>query len=134
MKASSSARGVGFSLIETAALFAAIVILSLPPVARAEQATTPKNILVVYWGSKDFPGNVIFDQNVQAVLRSSPEWIEYYTEYLDIDRFSGEKQLQLFRNYLREKYADYNINVVIANGDPALDFLRCHRPLRSRGE
>jgi PAS domain S-box-containing protein len=81
-------------------------------------------VLVLYWDNKDFPGNILFDQAFQTVLkqRLGPP-VEYYTEYLEPIRFPGEFQALVLRGYLRDKYAGRNIDAVVAVGDPPLDFL-----------
>ena len=118
---------IGLNLIGTALWCAALLICVSPAVARAQPAATPKRILAIYWDTKDYPSNVVFDQSFQAVLESSPEWIEYYSEYLDIDRFPGEAQSRFQRDHLRQKYADHTIDVVVALGDPPLNFLLKYR-------
>jgi signal transduction histidine kinase len=85
-------------------------------------------VLVLYWYGRDFPVNVSFDQSVQAALRSTnPGSIEYYAEYIESNRFPGESQSQLFRDYLRQRYEDRRIDVVIAVSSVALDFLMKYR-------
>ena len=93
-----------------------------------QHSDAPKKVLVLYWESKDFVGNISFDQGLQAGLYSEPsiQW-EVYSEYLDSMRFPGEHQAELLHDYLREKYAGQKIDVVIATPDPALSFLLQHR-------
>ena len=114
-------------LLGTTLLFIGIVICLLPSVARTQQAAAPKRILLLNWGAKDFPGNVMFDQSFLEVIQASPEWTEYYPEYLDTNRFPGEAQARFLHDYLEKKYADTPIDVVVALGDPTLDFLLKYR-------
>ena len=96
--------------------------------ASAAEPTTPKRVLVLYYRGKDFPANVTFDQRIQAVFRSArPGSIEYYAEYLETDRFPGENQPLLMRDYLRGKYAEHKIDVIIALSATSLSFLLKHR-------
>ncbi len=96
--------------------------------ARAQQSIEPNRVLVLYWYGKDFPANVRFDQSFQAALGSAPAGtVEYYPEYLESDRFPGEHQSLLLRDHLRQKYADRTIDVVVAAGHPALEFLLKNR-------
>ena len=119
---------VGLKLISTAALLIWVVILLWPSAGRAQADAAPKRVLVLYWYNKDYPGNVLFDQSFRAVLQSaSAEAIEYYPEYLESNRFPGENQSLLFRDYLRQKYADLKIDVVVASGYAAQDFLLKYR-------
>jgi signal transduction histidine kinase len=111
--------------IVTAALF---VILLLPSFARPQQSAAPKRVLVLYWYNKDFPGNVLFDQSFQAALRSSPSrTVEYYPEYLESNRFPTEAHSLALSDYLRQKYAERPIDVVVAVTDASLDFLLKYR-------
>src|SRR4051794_3711687 len=107
--------------IFTAAL---VVILLFLSTVQAQQSGSPKRVLVLYWYNKDFPGNVLFDQSFQTVLQSAQVGnVEYYPEYLESNRFPGEAQAVLLRDYLRQKYADRTIDVVVAVTDASLDFL-----------
>jgi signal transduction histidine kinase len=101
-----------------------VALVTLAPVAMGQESAATKKVVVLYWDSKDFPGNISFDQGLQAGLRSEPstKW-ELYSEYLDSPRFPGEHQAELLHDYLREKYAGQKIDAVIATPDPALDFL-----------
>jgi signal transduction histidine kinase len=84
--------------------------------------------LVLDWYGKDHIWNVNFDASFQAALNSSaPGSVEIYTEYLETNRFPGENQALLLRDYLVRKYADRTIDVVVANSDASLDFLLKYR-------
>ncbi|HEV2667260.1 MAG TPA: ABC transporter substrate binding protein, partial [Blastocatellia bacterium] len=96
--------------------------------APAQQAIAPKGILVLNWYNKDYSGNVAFDHGFQSVLKSAPAGsIEYYSEYLETNRFPGDDQAVALRDYLRRKYAQRSIDVVVATADPPLDFLLKYR-------
>ncbi|HEX6650487.1 MAG TPA: ABC transporter substrate binding protein, partial [Pyrinomonadaceae bacterium] len=113
-----------------ALLFVATLLLALTPSASSQDSVATKKILVLYWDSKDFAGNISFDQGFQAGMQSEPssEW-QLFSEYLDSTRFPGKHQDELLHDYLREKYAGQKIDVVVATPDPALEFL-----LRYRGD
>jgi PAS domain S-box-containing protein len=93
-----------------------------------EKAARPKGVLALYWYGKDLQSNITLDKSIQESLSAAPAGsIEYYAEYLADDRFPGETQSQLFRDYLRQKYADNRIDVIIAISSPALNFLLKYR-------
>ncbi|HWY58058.1 MAG TPA: sigma 54-interacting transcriptional regulator [Terriglobales bacterium] len=95
-----------------------------PSPARGQQSVAPKRVLVLYWYNKDYLWNVEFDRSFKFRLDSSPPGsIEYYQEYLESNRFPGEREASLFRDYLRKKYADHPIDVVVATSDVSLEFL-----------
>jgi len=102
--------------------------LSPPDAGAAEEPARPKRALALYWNGKDFPSNVILDKSIQAAFRSAPAGsIEYYAEYLEDNRFPGESQSLLLRDYLRQKYADRSIDVIIALSSAPLNFLLKYR-------
>jgi signal transduction histidine kinase len=115
-------------LMRTAWLFVGILVLLMPHVLNAQQDTKTKRVLVLYWDNKEFPGNVSFDQGFLSGLLSDPHVnVEYYPEYLDSNRFPGEQHSLLFHDYLRQKYADRPMDVVVALADPSLNFLLKYR-------
>ena len=105
-----------------------VLVVSLAPIVKSQDAGVKKKVLILYWDSKDFAGNISFDQGFQAGMRSEPssQW-EIFSEYLDSTRFPGEHQAELLHDYLREKYASQKIDVVVATPDPALEFLLRYR-------
>src|SRR3954447_19947260 len=105
------------------------MVISPPSRTRGHQTRGTKHVLVLHWEQKDHPANVEFDRTFEANLQSAaPGYIEIYSEYLDSSRFPGENQFLLLRDYLRQKYADRPIDVVVANSKVPLDFL-----LKNRG-
>src|SRR5205085_5067826 len=103
-------------------------LVSPPSRIVAQQARAVKHVLVLHWDQKDHPANIEFDRSFEANLQSAaPGDIEIYPEYLDSNRFPGENQFLLLRDYLRRKYADRPIDVVVANSTVPLDFLLKNR-------
>ncbi|HEY0729389.1 MAG TPA: hypothetical protein VGD38_15020, partial [Pyrinomonadaceae bacterium] len=102
--------------------------MTLAPAVKGQDAGVTKKVLVLYWDTKDFAGNISFEQGFQAGMRSEPtnRW-ELYSEYLDSTRFPGEDQAELLRDYLRQKYAKQHIDAVVVTPDPALEFLLRYR-------
>src|SRR5262245_37528040 len=99
-------------------------LLFLPIVAGAQQTTTTKNVLVVYWYHKDYPWNSMFDQSFQSALKSTGgDEIVYHAEYLETNRFPHDQQYSLLHDYLKRKYADQPPDVVVATSDASLDFV-----------
>jgi len=128
MISSGNSARVRWNPIGMATLFLALVLLLLPSIGRAQQAATPKRILLLYWNDRDYAGNIAFEQTFRAGLQSAPTGtFEYYSEYLQSNRFPGEKQSLLLRDYLRTKYADRNIDVILAVTDQPLAFLLKYR-------
>jgi signal transduction histidine kinase len=115
-------------LIGTVVLFVSMVKLLSPSVATAQRAAAPKRIMVLHWYGRDWRTNSEVEQNMQAVFQSAPAGsVEYYSEYLEADRFPGSDQAAILRDYLRKKYAKRPIDVVAAIGDVPLRFLLRYR-------
>src|SRR4051812_19135857 len=105
----------------------ALLSLNLLLSSQSSRAQTPnkgpRRVLVLYWDNKDFPGNIKFDESFRAALEAFPAGqVEYYPEYLETTRFPKQGQA-FFRDYLRQKYSDRPIDVVVASADVALSFL-----------
>jgi len=107
---------------------AALVWMALSPspygAGDAQEPARPKGVLALYWGGRDKPANATFDKTIQAALGSAPTGpIEYYSEYLEEDRFTEERM----RDYLRQKYGDNRIGAIITLSRPSLNFLLKYR-------
>ena len=112
MKPGNSSASLRTKLIRTV-LLACLILSLLPSVAHAQQTAVPKRILKLYWYDQD--RSVTFHQSFQAALQSAPAGtVEYYPEYLESLRFPGENQSLLLRDYLRKKYVNRTIDVVVA--------------------
>ena len=90
----------------------------------ADPAPT-KKVLVLYSYSSDIPVQSLFQQGLQNRLRQSPrEKIEYMHEYLDLARYSTDKNFgtELAR-FLKAKYAVHSPDLIITHFDPAAKFM-----------
>jgi signal transduction histidine kinase len=119
-------RLVGFLRCQVAVLIVLTALCGRCEVC-AKSSNVPKRVLVLYWYNKDYLGNILFDQAFQAALQSQHPQVEYYPEYLETNRFAGEALSRQLADYLRQKYANHRIDVVVAVSDAALDFLLQHR-------
>ena len=73
----------------------------------AAEATRAKRVLMVSTGSRFSIAFPTLEQNAVDKLRELNSGnLEFYSEYLDIIRFPSEKHHRIFREYLRDKYAD----------------------------
>ncbi|WP_422931530.1 ATP-binding protein [Singulisphaera sp. PoT] len=101
-----------------------MAVLSLVPLTPAAGTEAIRRVLVLYPSSEGQPGNLQFDQGLRSTFKSSSrETIELYNEYLDTSRFPGEDYQRRLAEFLRRKYADRKIDVVIPGLAPSLDFV-----------
>ena len=78
-------------------------------------------MLTIHTGAEDFPANPILDASIRRALASPPELpIIYFAEYLEAERFSENDASVALGEYLRLKYRDRHIDLVIAITRPAL--------------
>jgi signal transduction histidine kinase len=103
------------------------VVCAFSLVASA-QTTTPKRVVVLYWDNKDFPGNARFEDSFKTRLQlGQRQDVEYFPEYFELSRFPEEKHISSFRDYLKAKYTNRSVDVVVASADGPLNFLLSHR-------
>ena len=94
-----------------------------------------RNVLTIHWGPEDFPDTATVDAAIREALlsRAEPPPVHYYAEYLETEEFPSESALLAFRDYVRTKFTGRPLDVVIASGTPALQFvLRYREELFSR--
>src|SRR5215475_7344288 len=109
-------------------VIASIVALGSPMAGGAAQL--PRSVLILDQSGRD---SVWFDAFFSA-FRSTLETksamrTSVYAEHLDLSRFGGPRHDELLRGYLRDKFSERPIGVVVAQGSSALEFA-----LRSRAE
>ncbi|HEV2453953.1 MAG TPA: ATP-binding protein [Verrucomicrobiae bacterium] len=104
-----------------ARLLLAIYLITITvPKARAQESTNVevssiKHVLMIFSEARDLPGNVLLEQSVkQEILAGSTNSsIEFFTESLDASRNPGPGYEEVFGNYLRDKYADQKVDLVL---------------------
>lgn len=91
-------------------------------------AQAPKRLVVLYWDNKEFPGNARFEESLKAQLQlDRRQDIEYFPEYFEASRFPDQNTAVHFRNYLKAKYDNRPVDVVVASADAPLKFLLEYR-------
>jgi signal transduction histidine kinase len=96
-------------------------IISIASALPASSAT--RRVVLLFDERPELPGLALLQADLIRTLTSSSDRIEVYNETMDQSRFgSGNYQL-LLRDFLRAKYSDKKIDVVIAVLAPSLNFL-----------
>ncbi len=113
---------------EKAVLF---VFLGLPffcPSAFALGSQNSKNVLILYSHKNPMPYSEILNKAIVSTLESDKIYkIEYYIEYMDRTRFIGGVYFQRLLDFYRQKYSSRKMDLTIAVGTYALDFLLKYR-------
>lgn len=87
-------------------------------------ASAPRQVVVIYDERTSLPGLAAMDSSIVGTLTSAgSDAVQIYNESMDLSRFDPATQTQVFRDYLRAKYASKKIDVIIAVLGPSLDFL-----------
>jgi PAS domain S-box-containing protein len=110
--------------------FIALLLMSSLGVShvKTDEPKPARRILILYPESDNKPGITLFDQSLRSMLeKSTQERIEFYNEYLDASRFSDEGYHRQYAAFLKQKYANRKIDVVVAVMMPSLEFIQKYR-------
>src|SRR5690348_6766549 len=116
-----------------AMLFAAIGLLAAPGIVAAQQddpanGHDQKRVLVVHSSRRDAPYTVLVENALRGTLGDGLAGrFDYYVEYIDAARFTGPAYAATVRDFLRNKYRDLRLDVIIGDGETPFDFLVQHR-------
>src|SRR5262245_43873473 len=121
--------GHRFALLTVRGLGACRVVLllsfTLPsPVCWAADPL-PRSVLILDQSDRDSTWYAAFSPAFRSILNSdgSADRISIYAEHLDLSRFQGTQHDESLRTYLRDKYRERRIGVLIAQGSSALEFV-----------
>jgi len=103
-----------FSLIFLLFLFTSI----------SSASVTKKKILILYSLQPRMPAFEVLDQNFRNLQLNQDTHVEYFTEYLEQNRFRDEKSVKKQADLINHKYKINKPDIVIAVMSPALDFIQ----------
>jgi signal transduction histidine kinase len=99
-----------------------MVYLASPVFTAAEPL--PRSVLIITQSSPTSAGAVAMVDGIRSALDvSSAQPITIYSEHLDLNRFPTARHKEISRNYLREKYRETPVGVVVVDGPLALEFV-----------
>jgi hypothetical protein len=100
------------------------VVVLLMLVATSGAAAETKRVLMLFSNDSLLPaGNTISSSFQKSLEAERRDRVEIFTEVLDADRFPGAAHAARMESVLREKYASIPIDLTVAIGPQALDFL-----------
>ena len=108
---------------------ATLLMVGLAPSASFAREPLPRSVLYLDENDPGLP----FALGISAAFRStvtagSAERIGVYSENLDLVRSSGPRHEEILKTYLREKYRDRPVGVIVTIGPAALTFMLRARP------
>jgi len=123
---SMGAEKLAFAAVSARLLWGVVscVFACISPAVAPGAAPPPRSVLFL---DHNDPGEP-FGQGMSAAFRttisaSGREHIAIYAETLDLIRYSGSRYEEIVKTYLREKYRDVPIGVIVAPGTAALRFI-----------
>jgi ABC-type uncharacterized transport system substrate-binding protein len=100
------------------------MIAGFAPAHSSAAEPLARSVLIVAQWDSGLPWYAAVSSAFHATLRAnSPEPVAIYAEALDLSRFHSPQHQENFRRYLREKYREKNIGVIVAVGPLALEFM-----------
>ena len=114
-----SRRDVKWRLI----LLLALLALSYRPSSVAQEKYQVKNVLILYSHERELSTYTELDSALRSTLQSDfSRPVAFYTEYLDLFRFPEERRQRILVDYLRIKYSDQEIDLVVLVSPLAFTF------------
>lgn len=105
---------------------AANLLLMCWPAVAAENDVA--RILIVYQDSSVLKGSTEMAAGISEGLQELPAGrLDLYTEFLDTPRFSSDEEFHIAAEYLRSKYENLRIDILVPVGPEALRFALKHR-------
>jgi signal transduction histidine kinase len=110
------------------ACLTALMLIGLDAARWASAQDLQKRVLVLYSTRRDAQVAIIGDRELPRLLdRGLTRGLDYYSEFIDQARFSDAAYQRSFAEFLRSKYRDVPLDVVIAMGDTPLQFVAAQR-------
>ena len=109
-------------------LFCALMAFSVSSVALDPPAAEPQKAVLALYGSRpDLPTNIIVDEVIRSTLEHElgPR-LDFYAEFLDTARWPEVEAQVALHDFLRQKYAQRHLSVIIAVARPAINFMRLY--------
>jgi hypothetical protein len=108
-----------------------LVIMMWPllnPLAFAAGSLDPKRVLVLYADRPDLPAHRLFKHGLRSSLTASlAVRPDFSSEFMDVSRFSAADDVRSLRELYSQKCAGRKIDLIIASGRHALEFLLLHQ-------
>ena len=109
-------------------LFCVLMVLSVSSVALDGPAPESQKVVLALYGSRpDLPANVLVDEIIRSTLEQAlgPR-LDFYAEFLDTARWPEDETQAVVRDFLRRRYGQKKLSVIIAVARPAINFMRVY--------
>jgi signal transduction histidine kinase len=117
-------RGIPF----VASLVAVLTTGLLGLAAVAHAADHQKRVLLLFSTRRDAQFAIVAERTLPSLLAHDiRQGVDYYSEYIDSPRFSERRYQKAFHDFLRLKFEAQHIDLIIAVGSLAFEFLAHNR-------
>jgi formate hydrogenlyase transcriptional activator len=108
-------------------LLAFVFFFLLYPLAYGNELKGEKRVLILFPSQSDLPAYPMVEKGIKSSLRAGTEFhIEYFFEYMDLDRNPDQTHYQLLLELYRQKFSNKKIDLVIAYATPSLNLAITH--------
>jgi signal transduction histidine kinase len=106
----------------------AFLVLLVPALAAAAQHDLPnRRVLLLYSHEPEMDSYDPLDRGIRSALEADKAFVlEFFTEHLDLLRFSTKQQGEALLAYLHSKYQGRAIDLIIVVSPPAFEFISEH--------
>src|SRR5207344_3294900 len=123
-------RGVRCQALLAVALTACV----LAPLASAQDAKRSKQVLVLNSARQNEQFYVVSEREMPQLLTEGlGDDVDFYTEYFDVGRFPHPDYETVYLDFLRRKYKERHLDLLLVMGDPAADFVSRNRDVLFSG-
>jgi PAS domain S-box-containing protein len=105
-------------------LLVSLFFFAFHPTSYANEPKIKKRVLVVFHAQSDLPAYSMVEEGIKQGLQAGTEFdIEYFIEYMDSARNPDQRHDQLLSDLYHNKYSKKKIDLIIAYGVDALEFV-----------
>jgi signal transduction histidine kinase len=111
-------------------LIVVVISASLAPAHATPASDRQCRVLVLHSSRRDAFIALMTDRELPRLIGAGlHEPVDYHAEYIDLPRFPDAGYQAAFRDFLRLKYHDIQLDAVVAMQDSAIEFVRQNRDL-----
>jgi PAS domain S-box-containing protein len=100
------------------------VLFSTASSAKMASLKQTKKVLLIHSFEPYLPYSIMINQSIRSAIEADETFsIDFYTEYLDLARYSEEDYTKRLSDLLSHKYSKKSLDLILVMLNPALDFI-----------
>ncbi|KKM70177.1 hypothetical protein LCGC14_1443360 [marine sediment metagenome] len=105
--------------MKTNILFLFLVFQFLSPISNAQSSSNVTHVLFINSTNQDMPWHKSVDSGLRKKLIERSFSYELFVENMDVNRFDEANQKQLMKDYLKQKYKNKHIDIIVTQSPSA---------------